>query len=210
VTDIRGARITRLVSDTECGGDLLALGCALAAFLDFGLRGSGKVNSEDVARQTWSTSDMYRFRFKETIRKDARTYKPPRMKGICVAPMIRRDGVCGSTKVVTSGYLWDWATGEATYSGACRRHADWHSSEHRANYAARPPDGERVLAAANHGGVLARHFPEFDWPKMWKWADPSWVEHPEVRPWPKPTLTLHLGNGEDDNGARPMLGLVRA
>jgi hypothetical protein len=206
VTDVRGARITRMMADPDCGGDLLLLGCALAAFIDFGMQKTPKLNSEDVARQAWSTSAMYRWRFKDTVSKDARTYKPPRGGQACMAPMQRRDGTCGK-RSSWSGYLTDWETGEKTWLVACSRHGDWHRDTSRANWEAKPE--KPPLPAANHGGVLARHFPEFAWPALWKWADPLWVEHPETKRWPKPTLTLHLGDGAEDDGARPMLAVVQ-
>jgi hypothetical protein len=114
--------------------------------------------------------------------------------------MIRRSGPCGRPRT-RFGYLTDWATGDKTWLAACTRHDDWWQAKRAANEADRP--AHPPLPAANHGGVLARHFPELDWPKLWTWASGgTWQQHPEEKPRPKPSLILYLGVGErDDTGA---------
>jgi hypothetical protein len=92
----------------------------------------------------------------------ARTYRPPQPgygEDRCRAPMTRRSGPCGRPRTCF-GYLTDWATGEKTWLAACTRHDDWSQEQRAANEAARP--AHPPLPAANHGGVLARHFPELD------------------------------------------------
>ena len=58
------------------------------------------------------------------------------------------------------------------------RAVDWWDARRAANEAARP--ARPPLPAANLGGVLARHFPELNWPTVWTWASRgTWKEHPE-------------------------------
>lgn len=194
MTDARGARIIRLIEDPAVGGDLLLVAIGLAAKYDFGLDHGGTTNG--LAELLWSTSDMSAFKVRQTFQRDVRTYKPPTFgRGICTAPMVRRSGTCGS-KATWLGYLTDWATGDAKPAGGCSRHRAWFESQSRANWAAKPENPP--LPCANHGGALVRHFPRVDWRKFWRRLDPSWVEHPEAKPWPKPDLTLLLG---DDTAA---------
>lgn len=64
---------------------------------------------------------------------------------------------------------------------------------------------------ANHGGALRVHFPQIKWPVFWRKLDPRWVEHPEGIAWPKPTLSLVLGDdvGEGQRD-RPLLTAVQS
>lgn len=208
MNDVRGARIVRLIEDPNVGGDLLLVGLGMAARYDFGLDHGGSLTG--LAKLLWSNSDMSNFRIRETFRKDMRTYKPPEKGfGICTAPMIRRGGTCGRN-ASCSGWLTDWETGEAHPAGGCSRHAQWFDDLSRKNWAAKPESPP--LPCANHGGALVPHFPRIDWPKFWRRIDPRWVEHPEAKPWPKPDLTLVLGDAADaDQSAveRPLLAAVR-
>lgn len=127
--------------------------------------------------------------------------------------MIRREGLCGRHQIYASGAVTDWATGEMHHLAVCSRHKGWFDEQRWANQAAQPTQPENVpLPPANHGGVLAKHFPEINWPKFWRKLDPSWVEHPEVVPWPKPPLTLLLGDDDSDSPVelreRPALAVV--
>lgn len=207
MTDIRHARIARMLDDPDLTGELLLVGVGFARFLDFGGIPAGeKLNIKHVARCVWPGSRMRNWSVQRTIADDARTYEPPRRTGdgwICGAPMIRRDGACGRGTSY-SRLITDWSTGEQSWLAACSRHVHWYDQEARGNREAKPD--RLVLPAANHGGLLARHIPEFGWPKIWHWAtDGRWVELPEVTPWRPPTFTLHLGDGETSPAARPTL-----
>ena len=118
--------------------------------------------------------------------------------------MLRRPGTCGRARSCY-GYLTDWATGEQNWIAACTRHRDWWNAQRAENEAARP--ARPPVPAANHGGVLARHFPELPWPQVWTWATGgTWFEHPEERPWPRPSLTLYVGDGGDEDGSAELTG----
>lgn len=209
MTDVRWSRSARMFDDPDLGGDLLLVGLGFARFLDFGTPPGQKLSTALVANAVYPSDRRRHWRVKHCIADDARTYRPPQRfeEGRpCGAPMIRREGLCG--KAATSWKLiTDWATGEQSWVLACRRHVHWYDAVVQANRESKP---EKVpLPAANHGGLLARHIPEFAWPQIWVWAtDEQWVEHPEVEPWRPPTLTLHLGEGETGDAARPMLGVV--
>jgi hypothetical protein len=212
VSDARYSRSARMLDDPNLGGDLLLVGLAFARFLDFGGIPPGqRLSTNHVADCVWPALSHRAWKVKRVLADDARCYQPPlRYKEDgrrCGAPMIRRDGPCGRT-ATWSKLLTDWTTGEKSWLMACSRHVQWYDEIARANRESKPD--VVPLPAANHGGVLARHIPEFGWPKIWAWAtDGRWVEHPEVEPWRPPTLTLHLGDGDAaDLSDRPALGLV--
>lgn len=211
MTDVRGARIVRLIEDPEVSGDLLLLGVGLAAKLDFGLD-VGDFTFSTLGGRLWSsfTGDLSVWKTREAFRRDMRTYRPPGFGGrTCTAPMVRRSGECGKG-ASSSGYLTDWATGEMRPVVACSRHRSWFWDLTAANRAERPDSPP--LPCANYGGALVPHFPRIDWRKFWRRLDPSWVEHPETKPWPKPDLTILLGDAEDTSaavGVRPILVAVQ-
>lgn len=211
MSDIRYARTARMLDDPDLGGDLLLVGLAYARFLDFGMHPGKKLTDTLIAACAFPGDRLRRRKLKRLHADDARTYSPPRQPwtGECAAPMIRREGTCGR-EVSRWRPVTDWRDGEVTWVGGCYRHRDWVDETARANQAEKP---RRVpTPAANSGGVLARHLPEFAWPKIWAWAtDGRWIEHPESEPWKPPTLTLHLGDGSEDGRAtRPLLVPVEA
>jgi hypothetical protein len=190
MTDARGARIVRLIEDPAVDGDLLLVGIGLAARYDFSLDCGSSISG--LGKLLWSTRDMSEYKVRNAFRSDMRGYKPPPLEGTCCAPMIRRTTHCGQ-RATMRGYITDWATGVKTALAGCSRHQEWFRAASDRNNRAKldnPP-----LPVANHGGELARHFPAIDWPRFWAKLDPKWVQHPEVKPWPKPTLTLILGEG---------------
>lgn len=207
--DTRSPRAVRIMQDPEVSGDLLLVALGFALYVDF--LGVKVIKSSELAKHLWPdrSKDEQWWKLRRVFEDDARTYKPPRVKWErrCDSPMIRRDGPCGQ-RATTWRYLTDWSTGEKSLLCACSRHSDWFREQELANRAAKP--NEVPLPAANHGGLMARYFPEYDWPAYWKKLDPRWVEHPEAKPWPKPTLTLVLGDGEYGEPAdRPKLVRVR-
>lgn len=201
-----------MLDDPDLGGDLLLVGLAFARFIDFGGVDPGaKLSTRHVADRVWPAHPRRAWKVKHVLADDARGYEPPLRYNEdgrrCKAPMIRRDGPCGRA-ATWSRLITDWGSGEQSWLLACARHVQWYDDMARANREGKPD--VVPLPAANHGGVLARHIPEFGWPKVWAWAtDGRWVEHPEREPRKPPTLTLHLGDGDTtDPGARPVLGLV--
>lgn len=189
MSDVRGTRIVRLIGDPAIGGDLLLVAVGLAAKYDFGLDYGGTISG--LGELLWSTSDMSGYRVREAFRRDMRGYKPPPLDQTCCAPTARKPR-CGKRTSVW-GYATDWTTGEKRNLGGCRVHRQWYEEKWRENWTSKPEDPP--LPCANHGGDLARHFPRIDWPGFWRKLDPNWVQHPEVKAWPKPTLTLVLGEG---------------
>lgn len=206
MADARGARIARLINDPDLSGDVLLVGLILAATYD--LDGVAAANVRDIAQVAWPNKplrDAY-WRTKEAFRKDIRTYKPPSLMGAaCQAPMVRRDGPCGRTPSLW-GYVRDWTTGELSVVASCSRHPAWGNAQFRANWDAKPD--VVPLPVANSGGVLAGHFPELMWREFWRELDPLWVEHPEAKPWPKPTFSLLLGGGDSTDSNRPLLAIA--
>ncbi len=194
MTDARGARVLRLIQDPELGGDLLLLGLGMCAVYDFGL--TYQQFSIDLGNMLWAGRRDPHWKVHHVFKLDSRTYRVlwPDIRH-CTAPMRRRDGACGKS-ASNMAMLTDWATGEKTCIGGCSRHADWFNRAHRANLQSKPDIVP--LPHANHGGILAKHFPRIDWPRFWKNLDPTWVQHPERTEWPKPDLTLVLGKGLDD------------
>lgn len=193
MVDVRGARIVRMLEDDTLGGDLLLVGIALASCIDFNVKAT---TIGQLARMTWPHygTDVGHRRVAQTFRDDMRTYRRPESwEKPCGAPMIRRAGPCGKPSSLY-GYLRDWTSGEWLLHMTCSRHRDWWYAEKEANAAAKP---EVVpLPLANHGGLLMPHFPTVNWRAFWRRLDPRWVEHPEEKSWPKPTLQLLVGDGE--------------
>ena len=130
------------------------------------------------------------------IGRDVPRYQPPSpgFDALCDAPMIRRAGPCGQ-RASRHGSDIDPTTGEEHPIGRCSRHDDrsvWlardaHLKEWIANGKPRPPH--------NAGGLLARHFPSDDWPKVYAWAAP----HIEQTP----------GEGKPPTPRPPKLTLIR-
>lgn len=206
--DSRGARSVRMLEDPELGGELLLIGLVLAARLEFGL--APATNMSEIGKFAFGQASRWNMqRVRSALKDDIRRYQKPQASwdDRCDAPMIRRDGPCG--KMASSayqGWLTDWSTGESTLHRACSRHQPWWQQEQRRNRAAKPDIVP--MPNANHGGVLRKHLPEFGWSKLWQKLDPKWVEHPEAVPWPKPTLSLVLGDGEPGGGDRPLFAVV--
>ncbi len=205
MADVRGARIARLINDPEVSGDLLLVGMILAAARDFD--GVQAPNVRDIAALAWPDrpSDHAYWRTTEAFRRDIRTYEPPRGDDKCGAPPGPRGGICRRNATIR-GWRTDWSTGEMTELAACSKHKAWFDAAWKANRDVKPDVAP--LPTANHGGVLAKHFPELNWRKFWSQLDPHWVEHPETKPWPKPNLSLVLGDGDETTSDRPVLVLA--
>lgn len=203
-------RLVAMLDDPECVGDVLLVGLGVLACID--LHRPEQRYMPGIDQMTMGSTHQPGFRVKRAIVGDARTYKMPfkGRDGGCMAPTARKPE-CGRRAGGGCLTLVDYDTGERRELRYCSKHREWAYAQQAANRAAAPNPTQRwggaPLPAANHGGVLARHFPEIDWRKLWNQLVPGgWVEHPEVVPWPKPTLTLVLGDDEPDAaGARGSL-----
>lgn len=152
----------------------------------------------DVAALAYGAGSHYHQRYwgKQVIADDVPRYEPPRTEydSPCVAPMIRREGLCG--KSGTTRLLdHDPVTGEQRWICLCTRHRGVEPSfrvreqEWVANGKPVPP--------ANTGGVLRRYW-DADWDRIYQWAAPH--REPmeggrEATP-PRPTLRLIQGEGD--------------
>lgn len=207
-------RITALLDDPDLTGDLLLIAIALARHFD--LRDGG--DKEDVAGAALGmfpgdTQAVYVRVFK-ALRSDIRRYEVPPGGGpdgrnTCDAAMVTRDR-CG--KPASCGTIvWDPDTGEGRHLSACgqRDHRDWWKEQSKAAKAARQAAGDDFpRPPANTGGVLARHFPEIDWPNMWAHLDDDWEPHPEpVEPVQMPFEGLRLITGDGAGAGGPRAGL---
>lgn len=203
-------RIAEMLTDPELGGELLLVGTTMAGIIDhaaasnlsiktihllaYGARGRQVRIDSDVREPVPSRNGQLewdRSRAGEVLRRDARRYEPPEVRDLyCPAPTPRKEQ-CGRT-MTTFGLVNDWATGEKYHLGACNTHFAWLLEEQERVESLRPEVGE-VLPYANTGGLLARHFPEVDWPQLWRQLDPRWREYPErepVEPRTTPSLSL--------------------
>lgn len=122
----------------------------------------------DLARGDLASADMRRFWAKRVLAEDAPRYEPTRGADFptCVAPMIRREGLCGQ-RGTTHLIDHDPETGEGQRIGLCSRHRELEKYYERrrlewvANGAPVPPP--------NRGGVLMRYF-RTDWDEVYTWA----------------------------------------
>lgn len=132
------------------------------------------------------------------IRKDIPRYEPqrPDHRG-CTSPMIRREGLCGKSSIIT-GFERDPLTGEATWYAYCSRHRnhedDWRIRQQLKQWHA---NGE-PSPAPNAGGILRRYF-DTDWPALYEWAAPYQKPLDGAKPpvLPRPKLTLIEGGNSD-------------
>lgn len=220
-------RVTRMLHDPECVGELLLVGLALARSVDLGDPGFsdngniplGVVSERVYGRKRlpsvmllpgWPRSDTNpRRRITAVFREDRRRYDPDAdgdrsyHQVTCGRPMIRRDGLC-DRNASERKRLTDPATGHRQWVGACSQTLckQWFADlveRNRQELEAHPPP----TPPANTGGVLDRHLPEIDWWKVWQAVDPKWTPPPEGRMFEKPTLTLLVAD-EDELEAPPV------
>lgn len=205
--------INDMVDDPDLSGDLLIVGLGIArqialgetrvrgSYLERLLGGSPYVDRDEDGRRTVFTP-----RTEAVLLGDVRRYRIPRGTRMCETPTPRKSA-CERPAPLAAGTVTDWTTGERRYVEVCTRHRAWAEdliAANRADQPARPP-----RPRANRGGVLRRHLPWMDWPSIWLRLNPRWEAPSEVEAWPRPTLTLHLGDAEDVDTARPLLGVVR-
>ena len=176
-------RIEAMIADEECVGDLMLLGVALARWVDYHLPALAKgerLTWERLGRLVVKPSRSGSLEVKQILKRDIRRYDPITDAGShffqsrCGAPMIRRQGPCGgpSTRQVL---VSDPDTGRKSWLSGCTRHADWFTAQRIKSREVEPAR----MPFANAGGVLARHFPDIDWPDLYRKLDPQWAPPPE-------------------------------
>lgn len=195
----RGDRCRRMLNDPDLTADLLLFALALdeviATRREQGRKKSGRNWVSAVTELARGTEGYLRYWGKHVIERDVPRYEPSDSGGrACVAPMIRREGLCGKTG--GCGMVdRDPDTGEGRMVWWCSRHKEIEAQfrararEWKANGQPCPP--------ANTGGVLRRYF-NADWAQIYRWASPH--REPmeggrEATP-PRPTLRLIQGEGE--------------
>lgn len=133
------------------------------------------------------------YRVKRVIREDIPRYEASGAAcSGCVAPMIRREGLCGKN-TYTSWIDRDPLTGDARWVGYCTRHYGHDKDmEHRRRLEEWRANGE-PSPPPNRGGVLARHI-SADWPHLYEWAAPHMTP---------------LEGGKEATQPRPVFELIR-
>lgn len=197
----RDERHRKMLNDPDLTGDLLlfALGLdeVIATRQAQGRKTSGKSWTTAITRLVSGDEGYRRHWAKHVVERDVPRYEPAKSQGRgCIAPMIRREGLCGQPGTAHVLDL-DPMTGEGREGYLCSRHRgreavylelkrQWHS-----NGKPCPP--------ANTGGVLRRYF-NADWDAIYRWASP-WREPMEggreATP-PRPTLRLIPGGAMEE------------
>ncbi|MEU8334836.1 hypothetical protein [Micromonospora tulbaghiae] len=210
-------RISRMLADPECVGELLLVGIGMARCVDlsdppWGDNGAMpmKTLAETLYGRRWlptsfvgvgslsttADSNPYR-RIRSLFYADRRRYSATAdgdrawADVTCGRPMVRRDGLCGRSASSNARRLTDPATGQRRWVGCCSQPAckQWFT-DLLARNAAELAANPVPEPAANTGGVLERHLPEIDWWAVWRRVDPQWSPPPEGRRFERPTLRL--------------------
>jgi hypothetical protein len=211
-----------MLADPECAGELLLVGIGMARCVDLGdppWTDDGRMDLRAVADRIYGrrrlatgmiigtvhydraeTSPRQRIQgvfFADRRRYSAEVDGDPGFHGVtCGRPMLRREGVCGRGAAhYLCRTLIDPATGQRRTVGACTQKLcrAWfddllarNAAELKKHPAPEPP--------ANTGGVLQRHLPELNWPKIWSRVDKDWRPPPEGVRFERPKLTLIHGD----------------
>lgn len=207
-------RMLRLLADPELGGDLLLVGLALTAIIDHDMSWSCDIASIHHlaygsrgprvaigAETRESETHWMNTRTARVLVDDIRRYRPPEPRRECLAPTPRK-AACGKN-ATQLGWVTDWSTGEMHRLAACTKHRDWFIQQRKTNQETRPVVGEVPRPYANYGGVLARHFPEINWPKLWADLDPNWRPYPEREQVAPTTPTLRIVPETPSKPAKP-------
>jgi hypothetical protein len=192
----RDDRRRRMINDPDLVGDTLLFALAMQELIAARKEHRRSLRSwvDEVAELAWGRApgDAGRFRVQRVIDGDIPRFEPAREHGqtTCVAPMIRRTGLCGKS-ASTSMVDHDPITGDARWIGLCSRHKDL-----RAKFDARRREwitNGKPSPPPNRGGVLKRYF-KADWTEVYRWA----------APWRTP-----LDGAVEPTPPRPKLRLVR-
>jgi hypothetical protein len=169
----RDERRRRMLNDPDLTGDLLLFALALDEVITTRREQGRKTLRNWVVEAAALVYDIdsnpyyRRYWGKRVIGDDLPRYEPADKKGRgCVAPMVRREGLCGKASS-TVRIDHDPMTGEARWVRFCARHkhlvrdVEARLREWSANGKPCPP--------ANAGGVLRRYF-SADWDSVYEWA----------------------------------------
>jgi hypothetical protein len=199
----RDERRRQMLNDPDLTGDLLLFALALEEVVwDRAERGRRKAKRHwvrDVAALAYGENDAYHLKYwgKKVIADDLPRYEVLRDEyyNPCVAPMIRREGLCGksgSTRLIDRDPL----TGEGKWIALCSRHRGLEPKfrarerEWKTNGAPVPP--------ANTGGVLRRYW-QADWDQIYQWASGRTpMEGGREATPPRPKLRLIQGGDESE------------
>lgn len=199
----RDERRRKMLNDPDLTGDLLLFAlCLDEAIATRKEQGRKRMRNwvAEVAALAYRADSAYHQRYwsRSVIRGDAPRYEPDGFlqgRYLCVAPMIRRDGLCGKKSAVR----WldpDPMTGVSTPVGMCSRHRggeleayyDRRRREWVANGKPSPP--------ANRGGVLKRYF-NAPWEEIYRWSGREPMEGGREATPPRPVLRLIRGGDEE-------------
>jgi hypothetical protein len=197
----RDERRRRMLNDSDLTGDLLLFALCLDEVIAV-RKADGRKRKKpghwvaDVAAMAYGMTPYHqRYWGKKVIGDDAPRHEPPRIEcgSPCVAPMVRREGLCGKRGSVRL-MDHDPDTGETQWVCLCARHRsleagfDARNRRWKANGCPIPP--------ANTGGVLRRYW-EADWDYLYRWASgrEPMEGGREATP-PRPTLRLIPGGAE--------------
>lgn len=218
-------RITGMLADPECVGELLLVGLGMARCLDLGdphwptgetmplkpiayaVYGRYYLGMDMLLPDRSAHGDTHpRKRILDVFFHDRRRYSAsadgdtsPGWSTTCGRPMLRREGLCGrSASWDQKRRLTDPLTGRRHTVGACSQPKcrEWFAGLLARNDAELKANPPPV-PPANTGGVLERHLPELDWWKVWAHVDKNWTPPPEREAFHRPRLTLVLG-GQDE------------
>ncbi|MFI7073598.1 hypothetical protein [Micromonospora sediminicola] len=210
-------RVTRMLADPECVGELLLVGIGMARCVDLGdppWSETGSMQMKLIADAVYGNRRLQggilgsvhlhdrgdsrpRRRIRDVFFADRRRYCPD-VDGdrswanvTCGRPMVRREGLCGRSASSNARRLTDPATGQRRWIGHCSQPAckQWFTDLLDRNRAELAAHPAPV-PPANTGGVLERHLPEIDWWAVWRHVDPQWSPPPEGRRFERPTLRL--------------------
>ncbi len=217
-------RITGMLTDVECVGELLLVGIGMARCLDLGdppWSEDGHMQLPVIAKQIYGAHRLHepilgashysdrgdsrpRRRILGVFYADRRRYSAEvdgdrGFHGVtCGRPMQRREGLCGRNAAHDlRRRLTDPATGQRRTVGACSQKTcrAWFT-DLLARNAAELKASPAPQPPANTGGVLERHLPEVDWWKIWAHVDKNWSPPPEGERFHRPKLTLVMSDDE--------------
>jgi len=180
----------RLFADPDFDGETLLLALAISRALRDGCFALRRVRletgpeDESAEAAPQRTSDALRraqqtlrlgpdaghrdpnWRLRRLIERDIPRYEihPPEC-GHCDAPMVKRSGVCGQ-RTRNSVAVRSRDDGRLTWHFYCARHRDWGTELYRS----RPDVADCPTPPCNAGGLLMRHFPDWDWETLYRWA----------------------------------------